>query len=150
MRRLASASSGMQLRHAAALINTEGGGAKARAVLQELLKTSPSDARVLYMLSTAERSAGDDKAAEATARKIIAADPANVAGLRALVAVLFDRFDYKQIVELVTPLAKEPSRARGREVEGAALLVHSASRTAACAVGCFDRGVHDGQGADAG
>ena len=83
----------MQLRYAAALINTEGGGAKARGVLQELLKTSPNDARVLYMLSTAERSAGDDKAAEATARKIIAADPANIAGLRALVAVLFDRFD---------------------------------------------------------
>lgn len=113
----------LQLRYAAALINTAGGGAQARDVLQELLKTSPSDARVLYMLSTAERSAGDEKAAEATARKIIAADPTNVAGLRALVAVLFDRFDYKQIVELVTPLAKEPSRARGREFEGAAVLV---------------------------
>ena len=113
----------LQMRYAAALINTEGGGAKARDVLQELLKTSPADARLLYMLSTAERSAGDDKAAEATARKIIAADPANVAGLRALVAVLFDRFDYKQIVELVTPLVKEPSRAKGREFEGAAVLV---------------------------
>ena len=75
------------------------------------------------MLSSAERSAGDDKAAEATARKILAADPTSIAGLRALVAVLFDRFDYKQIVEVVTPLAKDPSRAKGREVEGAAVLV---------------------------
>jgi predicted Zn-dependent protease len=75
------------------------------------------------MLSNAERSAGDDKAAEATARKIIAADPTNVAGLRALVSVLFDRFDYKQIVELVTPLVKDPARAKGREFEGAAVLV---------------------------
>jgi tetratricopeptide (TPR) repeat protein len=113
----------MQVRYAAALINTEGGGAKARDVLQELLKTSPNDARVLYMLSTAERSAGDEKAAEAAARKIIAADPGNVAGLRALVAVLFDRFDYKQIADLVTPLVKEPARAKGREFEGAAVLV---------------------------
>ncbi len=62
----------LQMRYAAALINTDGGGAKAREVLQELLKTSPNDTRVLYMLSTAERSAGDEKAAEATARKIIA------------------------------------------------------------------------------
>jgi predicted Zn-dependent protease len=37
--------------------------------------------------------------------------------------VLFDRFDYKQIVDLVTPLAKEPARAKGREFEGAAVLV---------------------------
>ncbi len=50
-------------------------------------------------------------------------DPTNVAGLRALVAVLFDRFDYKQIVDVVTPLVKDPSRAKGREFEGAAVLV---------------------------
>jgi predicted Zn-dependent protease len=113
----------LQLRYAAALINIDGAGAKARTVLAELLKTSPNDTRVLYMLSTAERSAGDDKAAEATARKILSIDPTNVAGLRALVAVLFDRFDYKQVVDLVTPLAKEPARAKGREFEGAAVLV---------------------------
>ena len=113
----------LQLRYAAALINMEGGGAKARRVLQELLTASPNDTRVLYMLSSAERSAGDDQAAEATARKIIATDPTSVAGLRALVAVLFDRFDYQQIVDVVTPLAKDPSRAKGREFEGAAVLV---------------------------
>jgi tetratricopeptide (TPR) repeat protein len=113
----------LQIRYAAALINMEGGGEKARAVLQELLKASPNDTRVLYMLSNAERSAGDEKAAEATARKIIATDPTNVAGLRALVAVLFDRFDYKQIVDVATPLMKDPSRAKGREFEGAAVLV---------------------------
>lgn len=113
----------LQLRYAAALINTEGGGAKARGVLQELLKASPNDTRVLYMLSTAERSAGDDKAAEATARQVLSIDPSNVAGLRALVAVLFDRFEYQQIVDVVAPLVKDPSRAKGREFEGAAVLV---------------------------
>jgi len=113
----------LQLRYAAALINMDGGGEKARTVLTELLKTSPNDTRVLYMLSNAERSAGDEKAAEATARKIMTIDPTNVAGLRALVAVLFDRFDFKQVVDLVTPLVKEPSRAKGREFEGAAVLV---------------------------
>jgi len=113
----------LQIRYAAALINMDGGGAKARQVLNELLKTSPNDPRALYMLSTAERSSGDDKAAEATARKIMSIDPTNVAGLRALVAVLFDRFDYKQVIEVVAPFVKDPSRAKGRELEGAAVLV---------------------------
>jgi tetratricopeptide (TPR) repeat protein len=113
----------LQIRYAAALINSEGGGEKARAILQEILKASPNDTRVLYMLSSAERSAGDERAAEATARKIIATDPTNIAGLRALVAVLFDRFDYKQVVDVTRPLLMDPSRAKGREFEGAAVLV---------------------------
>jgi tetratricopeptide (TPR) repeat protein len=113
----------LQIRYAAALINTDGGAAKARAVLADLLKASPADTRVLYMMSTAERTAGDDKAAEATARKLLSIDPASIGGLRALVAVLFDRFEFKQVVDAVTPLAKEPSRAKGREFEGAAVLV---------------------------
>jgi tetratricopeptide (TPR) repeat protein len=113
----------LQIRYAGALLNMDGGADKARTVLDELLKTSPADTRVLYLLSTAERTAGDAKAAEATARKIISIDPTNVAGLRALVAVLFERFDFKQIVDVVAPLVKEPSRAKGREFEGAAVLV---------------------------
>jgi predicted Zn-dependent protease len=113
----------LQIRYAAALINTDRGTAKARTVLNELLKTNPGDARALYMLSTAERTAGDAKAAEAAARKIISIDPTSVAGMRALVAVLYERYDYKQIVDVVSPLVKEPSRAKGREFEGAAVLV---------------------------
>ena len=113
----------LQIRYAAALINMDGGAAKARQILGDVLKTSPNDTRVLYMLSTAERSAGDEKAAEATARKLMSIDPTSVSGLRALVAVLFDRFEYKQVVDAVTPLIKEPSRAKGREFEGAAVLV---------------------------
>ena len=113
----------LQVRYAAALLNVDGGGAKARQVLADLLKTSPNDTRVLYMLSTAERSSGDATAAEATARRIMSIDPTNVAGLRALVEVLFERFDYQQIVDVVTPLLNEPSRAKGREYEGAAVLV---------------------------
>jgi tetratricopeptide (TPR) repeat protein len=113
----------LQIRYAAALINMDGGADKARAVLQELLKGTPNDTRVLYMLSSAQRSSGDETGAEATARKIMSIDPTNVAGLRALVGVLSDRYDYKQIVEVVTPLVKDPSRAKGREFEGAAVLV---------------------------
>ncbi len=113
----------LQIRYAAALINTDAGAAKARSVLGELLKATPNDARLLYMMSTAERTAGDDAAAEATARKLMAIDPANVGGMRALASVMFDRYDYKGLIDLVSPLVKEPSRAKGREFEGAAVLV---------------------------
>ena len=113
----------VQIRYAAALINTEQGAGKARAVLGDLLKGAPNDTRVLYLLSMAERTDGDMKAAEATARRILAIDPTSVTGLRALVSVLFERYDYKQVVDAVTPLMREPARAKGREFEGAAVLV---------------------------
>ena len=115
----------VQIRYAAALINIEGGAGKARAVLNDMLKASPSDARVLYLLSMAEREDGDMAAAEATARRILAIDPTSVTGLRALVSVFFDRFDYKQVATVVAPLIKDPSRAKGRELEGAAVLVQA-------------------------
>ncbi len=114
----------LQLRLAGALANVEGGSPKAREVLNELLKTSATDARVLAVLSGVERTAGDLKAAEATARRMLAADPASVSGLYALVLTLFDRFDFKQIVEVAGPFAKDAAaRSKGREAEGAALLV---------------------------
>ena len=115
----------VQIRYAAALINIEGGAGKARTVLNELLKASPNDTRVLYLLSMAEREDGDMTAAEATARRILTIDPTSVTGLRALVSVFFDRFDYKQVVDVVAPLVKDASRAKGREFEGAAVLVQA-------------------------
>jgi predicted Zn-dependent protease len=77
----------------------------------------------LYLVSTAQRALGDDKAAEASARKIVSSDPTSISGLRALVSVLFDRFDYKQISEVATPLAKDLSRAKGLEFDASAVLV---------------------------
>jgi predicted Zn-dependent protease len=115
----------VQIRYAAALINIEGGAGKARAFLNDMLKTSPNDTRLLYLLSMAEREDGDIAAAEATARRILAIDPTSVTGLRALVSVFFDRFDYKQVAAIVAPLVKDPSRAKGRELEGAAVLVQA-------------------------
>jgi len=114
----------VQLRLVAALLNVDDGAPRARAVLSELLKSNPSDVRALYLMSNVERTAGDPKAAEAAARKILAAEPANVTGLYALVQILFDRYDFKQVVETVAPFAKDPlARSKGREVEGAAVLV---------------------------
>jgi len=113
----------LQIRYAAALINVPDGAAKAMPVVNELLKASPNDTRVLFLLSSAQRALGDEKAAEVTARKIVSVDPTSIGGLRALVAVLFDRFDYQQISDVATPLAKDLSRAKGREFDASAVLV---------------------------
>lgn len=114
----------LQLRLAGALANVDGGAPKAREVIDELLKADAADTRALFLLSGIERSAGDPKAAEAAARRLLAADPGSVSGLHALVLTLFDRFDYKQIIDEVAPFAREPAaRSKGREAEGAALLI---------------------------
>lgn len=114
----------VQLRLATALLNVEDGGPRARAVLSDLLKANPNDVRALYLMSSVERADGDLKAAEMAARKIMTADPANVTGLYALVQILFERYDFKQVVEVVAPFAKDPAaRSKGREIEGAAVLV---------------------------
>ena len=114
----------VQVRLATALLNTDDGAPRARVVLGELLTASTGDVRVLYLLSNAERADGDLTAAEATARRIMTADPANVTGLYALVQLLFDRYEFKQIVDVVAPFAQAPvARSKGRENEGAAVLV---------------------------
>lgn len=114
----------VQLRLVAALLNVEDGGPRAREVLADLLKANPNDVRALYLTSSIERTAGDLKAAETAARKIMTAEPANVTGLYALVQILFDRYDFRQVVDVVAPFAKDPAtRSKGREVEGAAVLV---------------------------
>jgi tetratricopeptide (TPR) repeat protein len=114
----------LQLRLAGALANVDGGAPKARAVLNELLKANAADTRALYLLSSVERSSGDLTAAEAAARRILATEPASISGLHALVLALSDRYAYKQVVDVVAPFAKDPaSRAKGREAEGAAVLV---------------------------
>ncbi len=113
----------LHLRWASALLNVEGGAAKARDVVDEFLKTNPNDARALYLLSTSQRIAGDSAGAEETARTLLGLDPTSVPGLSALAQVQFERHDYKGVVETLTPFAADAAaRARGREGEGALLL----------------------------
>jgi tetratricopeptide (TPR) repeat protein len=116
----------LRLRWVAALLSVpNGGGAeKAREVLDELLKTSPNDARALYLLASAQRAGGQSKEAEATARKILSVDPTNANGLYALALVLFDRFEYRQAADALTPAEKDAAgRAKGRERETSLVLV---------------------------
>ena len=114
----------LRLRLAGALLNVPDGNARARVELAELLKGNPKDVRALFLMSSLERADGNLTAAETAARAIMAADPGSVSGLHALVQILFDRYDFRQVVEVVAPFATDPAaRAKGHEAEGAALLV---------------------------
>jgi tetratricopeptide (TPR) repeat protein len=114
----------LRMRWVTALLNAGGSSAaKAKDVLTGLLKQTPDDPRLLYMLSSASREMGDAKGAEEAARKLMAVDPSSLSGLSALSQSLSSRYAYRQVVELLTPFAKDPSRSKGRETEGASLLV---------------------------
>ena len=120
-----SPSRDLRLRHVAALLNVPGGvgASRAKESIVELLKASPDDTRLLYLLSTASRQLQDQAGAEAAARKMLAIDPTSVSGLSALARTLSDQYQYKKVIELMTPFAKDLSaRAKGRETEAAAAL----------------------------
>lgn len=118
----AGASREMRFRWASALLNVDGGAAKAREIVTGILESNPNDARALYLLSTAQRAGGDLPGAEETARKLIALEPTSVPGFSALAQVLSERHDYQAIVDALTPFAAAAGATKGREAESAMLL----------------------------
>lgn len=115
----------LRLRYVSALLNVPGGvgASRAKEALNELLKTSPEDTRLLYLLSTASRQLQDTKGAEDAARRILAIDPTSLAGLSALARSLMDQYQYRKVVEVVTPLTRDlAARTQGREGDGAAVI----------------------------
>jgi tetratricopeptide (TPR) repeat protein len=115
----------LRLRYVTALLNVPGGvgASRAKDTLAELLKTSPDDTRLLYLLSMASRQLQDGKGAEDAARRILAIDPTSLAGLNALARTLMDQYQYRKVVEVVTPLTKDlAARTKGREGDGASVL----------------------------
>jgi tetratricopeptide (TPR) repeat protein len=93
----------VKVRWAGALLNLPGQEAatQARAVLEEITRAQPSDARALYLLSQAQRRSGDSAAAERTARRLVALDPEGLWGPYALAQVHEDRHDYRAVVEVL-------------------------------------------------
>lgn len=77
---------------------------KARAVLKDVAAANPSHVRGLYLLVQAERTLGNSTGAEATARKMISANPNSVWGQYALALVLTDRRDYKNVIATLEPI----------------------------------------------
>lgn len=99
----------LRARYASALVNAGGRDnlTKAREMLAEVTAARPTDARVLYLLSQTERRLGDSKAAEATARKVIAVNAKSPWGYYALAEALEARQDYQRVVDELAPIASE-------------------------------------------
>jgi tetratricopeptide (TPR) repeat protein len=119
----------VRLRYATALLNIgdRASAAKSRDVIKDFLMTAPQDTRGLFLLSTANLRLGEIAGAEDVARKLLAIDPESIQGLHALSSALIARDDYRGIVELLTPLAKDvKGRAKGRESDAALLLAQLA------------------------
>ena len=84
-------------RQAVALLSA-GRAPEARALLQATIASGRADAKdpiLLYLLAESQRSAKDLEAAEATAQKLIAANPDDVRGLHVLSLILQDKGDVK-------------------------------------------------------
>ena len=98
----------LRSRYASALLNAGGRDniGKARDVLTEL-SAARSDARVLYMLSQAQRRLGEGKEAEATARQVIAQNAKSPWGYYALAEALEQRQQYQSVVDELAPVVAE-------------------------------------------
>ena len=101
-------------------------------MLNELLKTSPNDTRAARTCcrapsARAATEGGRSHRAQDHARSIRPASPACTrwCWCCSIASTI------KQVVEVVAPLAKDPPRAKGREIEGAAVLVQLGHRAAA-------------------
>jgi len=82
-------------RRAIALLNA-GKAGEARVILQKLVDDAASpDPAMLYLLAEAQRADKDLVAAEATARKLLAANPKDKRGLHALSSIQQERGDVK-------------------------------------------------------
>jgi tetratricopeptide (TPR) repeat protein len=101
---------GLKSRYAAALMNAGGREniEKARAALVELTGAGRTpDARSLYLLSQAQRRLGEFKDAEASARRLIAANSKSPWGYYALAEALEARRQYQAVVDELAPIVAE-------------------------------------------
>lgn len=76
---------------------------KAREVLREAVAMRPTDERALYLLSQAERRAGDNTAAEAMARRLIAQNAKNPRGYVVLAEALEEQRAFQRLVDTLAP-----------------------------------------------
>jgi tetratricopeptide (TPR) repeat protein len=95
----------LRIRYGSMLLNTGAmaGATRAREVLKEALTIRATDERALYLLSRAEQTAGDLRAAEATARRLIAESPSNPRGYSSLADVLAAGRRHQELVDALQP-----------------------------------------------
>ena len=133
---MARNASDFKRKYASALLQAGGrdNAATARDVLTELTSgsnPSSTDARVLYLLSQAQRRLGDGAAAERTARSVIAQSRESPWGYFALAEALEERHRYQAVVDELAPVINaaaaqrgKPATAPGSEMDIGILLPH--------------------------
>ena len=112
----------LKVRYGSALLNAGGrdNAGKARDALNEAAAARNGDQqRVLYLLSQAQRRAGDPATAEATARRVITLNKTSAWGYYALAEALQDRQQYQAVVDALAPAVSE---LRSRSAAGASGL----------------------------
>lgn len=140
------ADTGLKTRLAFSLLSLEDRASvtRARDLLLAVTKANPSQGWPLYLLSRAQRQLGDLDGAEATARRLLAANPSSTSGAHALAQVFEARREWGPLVTALEPIAAGPSR--GREADMALILTHlgfaylELGRTAD-AVSAFEKGL---------
>ena len=112
--------------YASALLNVGGLGnaTKARDVLRDAVSTRGTDQRALFLLSQAERLAGDFEASEGTARRLIALNRASPRAYVALSEALEDEQRYQAVVDALAPAVTEFRSTAGAAPALGALLPH--------------------------
>jgi tetratricopeptide (TPR) repeat protein len=118
----------LKTRYASALLNAGGHDqiTKARDVLLDVVSARATDARALYLLSQAHRRLGDLPAAEADARRVIAANGKSPWGYYALAEALEERRQYQGVVDALAPAiaASTPDPSGDTAFEKGLLLPH--------------------------
>lgn len=102
----------LRARYASALVNAGGREnlTKARDLLSTLTSTRPGEqSRILYLLSQTQRRLGDYKAAEETARRVIAQSSKSPWGYYALAEALEGRRDFQGIITELAPVVAQYS-----------------------------------------
>lgn len=102
----------LRARYASALVNAGGKEnlTKARDLLSTLTSSRPGEqSRILYLLSQTQRRLGDFKAAEETARRVIAQSSKSPWGYYALAEALEGRRDFQGVVTELAPIVTQYS-----------------------------------------
>ncbi len=95
----------LKAQYAGALVNEGGKDAltKARDLLSDVVAARPADIRSMFQLSQVQRRLGDLQGAEASARKVIAANGRSPMGYYALAMALEERRQYQSVVDELEP-----------------------------------------------
>jgi tetratricopeptide (TPR) repeat protein len=95
----------LRVRMASSLLNagSRADVIKARDALREALAMRGTEERALYLLSQAERRAGELESAETTARRLIAQNSKNPRGYLALAEALEEQRRFQPLVDALTP-----------------------------------------------